>query len=162
MYPWITPACCLALLGWALASAPDATRIGVEAVQEKKQPDLAALEKQRCPKPAELAIVFSLGYGGDLLPRDDARFGELLAVLKAGGFNTVHCTHSDKRLELCKLHGIKMMVDLLAEQHHVYKSPEKAQAICARLRDDPNVWGYNIWNDPFGKSGEGRRKNIND
>jgi hypothetical protein len=34
------------------------------------------------------------------------------------------------------------MVDLLAEQHHVYKSPEKAQALCEKLRNNPTVWGY--------------------
>src|SRR5207249_2570938 len=35
------------------------------------------LARQRCPKPRRLALVFSFGYAGDLMPKEDARFGEL-------------------------------------------------------------------------------------
>lgn len=125
------------------------------------QDDVARLEKQRCPRPKELALVFSFGYAGDHMPKDDAAFAELLTLIKKGGFNVVHCTYTDKRLELCQKAGIKMMVDLLAEEHHVYKSPDKAKAVCEKLRNHPDVWGYNIWNDPMGKSGPGRRRDIN-
>jgi hypothetical protein len=131
------------------------------APAQAPDPDLTKLEKQRCPKPAEFAIVFSLGYAGDHLPQDDAAFEQLLKRIMEGGFNTVHCTYTAKRLELCHKVGVKMMVDLLAEQHHVYKSADKARAVCEALRNQPDVWGYNIWNDNFGKSGEGRRRDVN-
>jgi hypothetical protein len=124
--------------------------------------DAADLEKQRCPRPAEFALVFSRGYAGDDMPKEDDRFEELLRKIKDGGFNTIHCTYTPKRLELCKKHGIKMMVDLLSVQdHHVYQSPEKAKAVCEKLRNNPDVWGYNVWNDIFGKSVEGRKRDIN-
>jgi len=124
--------------------------------------DAAKLEKQRCPKPKALASVFSFGYGGDDMPRDDARFEELLVKVKEGGFNVIHCTYTDKRLELCKKHGVQMMVHLLHEEtHHVYKSPDKAKAVCEKLRGNPDVWGYNVWNDTFAKSVEGRKRDIN-
>lgn len=122
--------------------------------------DLAKLEKQRCRKPAELAIVFSNGYASDLMPHEDARFEQLLQSIKQAGFNVIHCTYSEKRLILCKKHDVQMMIDLLAAEH-VFRQPEKVQALCEKLRNDPDVWGYNIWNDPFGKTGEGRRRDIN-
>lgn len=121
----------------------------------------ARLEKQRCPKPGEFALVFSAGYAGNSLPTDDAKFEALLVKLKEGHFNTVHTTFTDKRLELCKKHGLKLMIDFLAPEHHVYKSPEKCQAIAEKLRGNLDVWGYNIWNDPIGKTGEGRRRDVN-
>jgi hypothetical protein len=118
------------------------------------------LDKQRCPKPAEFAIVFSFGYAGDKMPADDAEFARLLTLIKEGGFNVVHCTYTDKRLELCKKHGVKMMVDLLAEQHHVFKAADKAQSLCEKLRQSADVWGYNIWNDNFGKTAAGRQRDV--
>jgi hypothetical protein len=121
----------------------------------------AQLDKQRCAKPNEFALIFSFGYAADHMPKEDARFDDLLGKLKAAHFNVVHCSYTDKRLELCKKHGIKMMVDLLVDEHHVYKNVEKAQALCEKLRKNPDVWGYNIWNDPFGKTVEGRKRDIN-
>ncbi len=122
----------------------------------------AAGEPQRPPKPTEFANVFSFGYGGDKMPKDDARFAALLAVIKAAGFNAVHCTCTDNRLALCKKHGVKMMVDLLAADagHHVYKTVDSAMALCQRLRGNPDLWGYNIWNDNFGKTGPGRLRDL--
>ncbi len=123
--------------------------------------DIAKLEKQRCPKPGEFASVFSFGYGSDVMPKDDEQYEQLLKKLREGGFNTVHSVYTEKRLALCKRHGVKMMVDLLAPEHHVFKSADKAQAVCEKLRNNPDVWGYNIWNESFGKTGEGRRRDVN-
>jgi hypothetical protein len=123
-------------------------------------PAAAAAEKQRCPRPGEFASVFSFGYGGDTMPKDDARFDELLRKIKDAGFNVVHCTYTDKRLESCRKHGVKMMVDFLADEHHVYKSADQAKALAQRLRGSPDVWGYNIWNESFGKTGPGRQRDI--
>ena len=115
--------------------------------------DIAKLEKKRCPRPTEFASVFSFGYAKDEMPKEDDAIDRLLGIIKEGGFNVVHCVYTDKRLELCKKHGIKMMVDLLEEERHVFRSPDKAKELCERLQKNPDVWGYNIWNDPFGKSG---------
>jgi hypothetical protein len=120
------------------------------------------VETYRCPKPTVFANVFSFGYGGDQMPKDDLRFEALLTKLKAGGFNTVHCTHTDARLALCRKHGIKMMIDLLAadEGQHVYKTVETVEALCRKLRGNADLWGYGIWHDPFGKMVAGRKRDI--
>ena len=120
----------------------------------------AARDRQRCPKPAELANVFSFGYAGDHMPKDDARFEELLGKIKEAGFNTIHCVHTDTRLALCKKHGIQMMADLLAPGQHVYRNVEGAKALCEKLRGNAALWGYNIWNDNFGKMGRGRTRDL--
>jgi hypothetical protein len=125
------------------------------------QPDPAKLEKQRCPKPNEFALVFSFGYVNDKMPTEDAKFEELLRKITAAHFNVIHCAYTDKRLALCKKHGVKLMVDLLYPDLHVYNKPDNAEALCKKLRNNPDVWGYNIWNDPFGKSVEGRKRDIN-
>lgn len=117
-------------------------------------------DKQRCPKPKRFAIVFSFGYAGDLMPKDDAKFAQLLSEIKKTGFNTIHCTYTEARVELCKKHDLQMMVDLLADEHHVYKSPEKAKAVCEKLKGNDAVWGYNIWNDPIRKTSAGRMRDI--
>jgi hypothetical protein len=119
------------------------------------------LDKQRCPKPPEFALVFSFGYSADKMPPEDERFEDLLKKIKDAHFNVIHCPHTDKRLALCKKHGIKMMVDLLIEPHHVYKNPKATQELCEKLKGNPDVWGYNIWNDGFGKTVEGRVRDIN-
>lgn len=149
----------IVLLLGGLLPASGAAALGVELCGGDS--DQNKLAKQRCPKPRRFALVFSFGYAGDLMPRDDAKFDELLGKIKAAGFNTVHCTFTDKRLELCKKHDVQMMVDLLAPEHHVYKSPEKAQAVCEKLRGNPLVWGYNIWNDPYRKTTPGRVRDVN-
>lgn len=123
--------------------------------------DIEKLEKQRAPKPNDLALIFSNGYAGDTVPKDDDQFEKLLVTLKEAHFNVIYCTYTDSRLKLCKKHGIKMMVDLLAPEHHVYKSADKAQAVCEKLKGNPDVWGYNLWNDPVRKTGEGRRRDVN-
>ena len=148
---------CLAMMLAALAAAL-AIPGGGSAAEPKQD---AAMEKQRCPRPAEFANVFSFGYAGDHMPKDDARFEALLTKLKEAGFNTIHCVYTDRRLELCKKHGLQVMVDLLAPEHHVYKTVEATQALCEKLRGRPGVWGYAIWHDSIGKTYDGRRRDIN-
>jgi len=124
--------------------------------------DTAALMTRRCPKPAQFGLVFSFGYGSDQMPKDDARFEALLVKIKQAGFNVIHTSYTEQRLELCEKHGVKLMVDLLdVENHHVYKSIEKAQAVAEKLRGEAAVWGYNIWNDHMRGSEAGRERDIN-
>jgi len=75
------------------------------------------------PYPKEFAVVFSLGYGRDPFPQSTDLFEILLRKIKEGGFNTVLCSPTEKRTEACRRNGIKVMVDLLAPEHHVYKNP---------------------------------------
>jgi hypothetical protein len=112
------------------------------------------------PRPGRFALVFSFGYGGDLMPKDDAAFDKLLGEIKKAGFNTIHCTYTEKRLDRCRKHDMQMMVDLLADEHHVYKSPEKAKAVCEKLKGDAAVWGYNVWNDVYRKTTPGRIRDL--
>ena len=144
------------------ADNPDKPISALPADWDKIQADPVALARYRCPKPAEFVLLFSLGHASDLMPRDDVRFDRLLAEVKAAGFNTIHCTHTDQRLELCRKHGVKMMIDFLAEdrREHVYKNAADCQALCGKLRGNPQVWGYNIWNGSFSGSGAGRQRDI--
>ena len=99
---------------------------------------------------------------GDAMPKDGAKFEELLKKIKEHGFNVIHTSYSDKRLELCKKHGIKLMIDFLdIENHHVYKSADKAKAVAEKLRGNSAVWGYNIWNDHTAGREAGRERDIN-
>ena len=41
------------------------------------------LDKQRCPRPTEFALVFSRGYGGDDMPKEDEKFEALLVKINA-------------------------------------------------------------------------------
>jgi hypothetical protein len=116
--------------------------------------------KGRAPRPDRFALVFSFGYGDDLMPTDAKRFANLLEKLREAGFNTVHARYSDIRLDECRKHKIKLMVDLLDPGHHVYKAPEKAKALCEKLRSDQAVWGYNLWNDVYRKTTAGRLRDI--
>ncbi|MCE9552992.1 MAG: hypothetical protein K8T91_06395 [Planctomycetes bacterium] len=123
----------------------------------------ADMTTHRAPKPKEFGSVYSYGYGSNLMPKDDAKFEATLKKMNEAGFNIIHTTYSEPRLEMCKKHNVQMMVDLLSpDDHHVYKSIDKAKAVCEKLRDNPAVWGYNIWNDPFGKKMyTGRSRDIN-
>lgn len=120
----------------------------------------ADVDRLRCPKPTSFAFVFSNGYASDNLPRDDGQFEKMLVAIKKGHFDVVHCAYTDQRLALCRKHGVKMMVDLLMPEHHVYKNPDGAKKLCQRLRGDEAVWGYDVWNDKYAKTGPGRRRDV--
>lgn len=124
--------------------------------------DPAKLDAYRCPVPTEFAFVYSCGYMGDDVGAHGETFVKLLGKLKAAGYNVIHCTYSDERLEACRKAGVKMMVQLLDENtYHVYKTLEKNPVLGKKLEGDPAVWGYNIWNDTFPKTVvPGRQRDI--
>lgn len=151
-----------AVLVLTVAAAARAEEYSAKIVGELKPEEVAKLEAQRCPQPKEFASVFSYGYAGDLMPKEEAKFEDLLKIVKDQGFNTIHTSYTPQRLALCKKHGIKLMIDFLdLENHHVYKLTEKCQEVCAAVKGDETVWGYNIWNDMMNKVGDGRRRDIN-
>ncbi len=59
--------------------------------------------------------MLSLGYGeGDHFSSDPKIFENLLINMRKSGYNTIHCIYRDWRVELCRKHNIKMMIDVLA------------------------------------------------
>jgi len=114
------------------------------------------------PAPKEFANVFSVGYGTvDHFPKDEAEFEKLLVNLKGAGYNTIHCVYSDSHLELCRKHGMKMMIDVLAwhegAESDIRRPAQQARVrdICKKVQGDDAVWGYNLWNERLDKFSPG-------
>ncbi len=118
------------------------------------------MKSVRVPVPTEFASIFTFGYMNDVMPKSDEQFEKLLVKIKEGGFNVVHCAYTDKRLELCRKHGVKMMIDLLCPPHRFFTNRENVKALCIKLRNDSAVWGYNLWNDRFGPHGPGLNQRM--
>ncbi len=119
--------------------------------------------------PKEFAFVFSPGYGeADHYSTDPAEFENMLVNMKRSGFNTIHCNYLDWRLELCRKHGVKMMIDVLAWKPGAetdIRRPaqrDKVKAFCEKLRNDDAVWGYNLWNETLAYFGNPDGKSIDD
>jgi hypothetical protein len=145
----------ITLLGLVSASLP------ASAQDPNPAPPLDK-EAQAKRRPRMYLTVFNNGYGGDTLPVDPAQFEKLVKTLSGqGNFNAVMCTYTAERLAICKKHGIRMIVDLLGPEHHVYKNAKACEELCTRLRNDPTVAAYHLWSDKFGKQGAGRERDIN-
>jgi len=117
--------------------------------------------------PTEFAVVLSPGYGTiDHFSQDPKVFENLLVNMKKAGFNTIHCVYRDWRIKLCRKHNVKMMVDILAWKDDVKMDIRRAkqrptvEAICRKLRNEPGVWGYNLWNEKLPYFGYPDKKNI--
>ena len=112
--------------------------------------------------PKEFAFTFSLPYGaGDEFPREPEEFDRMLGLLKAAGFNTVHCPYAESRVEPFKKHGMKMMVDVLAWKPPVEADVRreaqrgKVRQMCEKVRGNAAIWGYNLWNERLDWAGTG-------
>ena len=116
------------------------------------------------PRPRTFAYVLSNGYGeGGLFGEEPAAFENLLVQMTNAGFNGIQCVYRDWRADLCRRHGVMMMVDVLAwhddAQTDIRRNDDqraRVRAICERARGDDAVWGYNLWNerlDYFGHPG---------
>lgn len=117
----------------------------------------AAKDKRR---PSDFGIIYQMGYAGDNFPKEPGAFEKLLTSVKAAHYNTILCQHTPWREELCKKHGVKMMVDLLAGDHHVYKSPEGAEKLCTSLRESETIYAYHLWSDRMGGTVKGRNRDT--
>lgn len=118
-------------------------------------------EMQARRRPATYLTVFNNGYGGDDLPTDLARYEKLVkTVSEKGNFNAVLCQYSAARAAICKKYGIKMIVDLLGPDAHVFQKVEACEKLCTSLRGDQTVIAYHLWADKFGKQGAGRERDI--
>lgn len=111
-------------------------------------------------RPQELALVFSMGYGGDLLPQEPETFDALMATVAEAGYTTVLASYEAWRLPILERHGLTLMVDLLDERHHVYRNPEGAEALARSLQGDPRVWGYHLFSDTAATIVSGRQRDI--
>ena len=96
-------------------------------------------------------------------------FENLLVNMKKAGFNTIYCVHRDWRVDLCRKHGIKMMVDVLAWKEGVEtdirrneQQRARVKQICEKSRGDDAIWGYNIWNETLSYFGHPDGKSIDD
>jgi hypothetical protein len=124
---------------------------------------LATLELFAARRPSVYLTVFNNGYTGDPLPHDPADFERLVRTIKEEGhFNVILCKWTAEREVICRKYGIYMMVDLLADEHHLYRPEtwQNAKALCERLRNNPTVVAYHLWSDRIGPSGAGRTRDI--
>jgi hypothetical protein len=55
---------------------------------------------------------------------------------------------------------MKMMVDLLVGDHHVYRNPDAARTLCESLRDSDVVYAYHLWSDRVGGTVAGRNRDV--
>lgn len=129
----------------------------------------SADEKQSPPLPKEFAFVLSDGYGeADHYSNDPKVFENLLVNMRKSGFNTIHCLYRDWRVDLCKKHDVKMMIDVLAWKEGAeadIRRPEQRAAvkkICEAVRGNDAVWGYNLWNETLSYFGNPDGKDIDD
>jgi len=147
-----------AMLSWAVPGVPAA-----EAAEGAKPVAKPAL-------PTEFAFTLNNGYGqGTKFPTDPKVFENLLVNMKKAGFNTIYCVYKDWRLPLCKKHGVRMMIDVLAWHEGAETDIRRNQqqratvkAICEKVRGDDAVWGYNIWNEKMSFFGYPDGKSIDD
>jgi hypothetical protein len=102
----------------------------------------------------EFTVAINFGYGQGPKESDDpAVFEKLLVNLKKAGYNTIYCVYRDWRLELCRKHNVKMMIDVLAHHDGAKTDVRRAEQretvrkICEKVRGDKAVWGYNLWNE---------------
>ena len=156
--------CCPAVLISLLAATMMPGRgVADSTAEPKKKVDAKKADQMKAKRrPTEFYSIFNFGYAADNFPKDPARFAKLVEkISREGHYNAILCTYSDVRAGLCKKYGIKMMVDLLTPDHHVYKNVQGAEALCRKLRDNPVILGYHLWSDHFGKMGAGRKRDIN-
>ncbi len=142
----------IVLTAWIAVAGLTPARICAEEVTD------ATRER---PRPTEFYSIFNFGYGGDDFPADDAAFEKIVRRLaEEGRFNAILCGYTERRAEICERYGMKMMVDLLNDSHHVYQNPAAARALCVQLRNHPVIMGYHLWSDRMGSTGPGRARDI--
>lgn len=111
-------------------------------------------------RPNTYLAIFINGYGDDPLPADPLQFEKLLvAISKDGHFNSILCQYTPEREVLCRKHGLRMVVDLLAHPH-VFNNPAECETLLKTLRNNPTVVAYHLWADKFGPQGAGRKRDI--
>lgn len=130
-----------------------------EAAVRAAHPDaVAAPPPER--RPREFAFVFTLGYGDDLLPQDEAQFDAVMEKVASGGFNVVLASYEDWRVPILRKHDLKLMVNMLDSRHHVYKNVEEAEKLARSLRGNDAIWGYHLFSDTVSSIVAGRQRDV--
>ena len=120
-----------------------------------------SVDQQRAARrPKSFAIIFNYGYGSDQFPKDIEAFEKVAQVAKSANFNVLLCKYDSARAQVCKKLGLKIMVDLLVNDHHVYKNVESAKKLCESLRGNEVVFGYHLWSDNIGSTYSGRSRDV--
>lgn len=120
-----------------------------------------SIRDQAKRRPTQFAIIYNMGYAGDKLPDDEPTFERLIEACKTAHYNVVLCQYTDWRREICRKHDVRLMVDLLVSDHHVYKNPDAAKALCLSLRGGDVVYAYHLWSDRVGGTIAGRNRDVN-
>ncbi len=110
----------------------------------------------------EFVVAINFGYGQGLKESDDPKiFEKLLVNAKKAGYNTIYCVYRDWRVELCRKHKMRMMIDILAHHDDAKtdvrrkEQRETVKKICEKVKGDKAVWGYNLWNERLDKFAPG-------
>lgn len=111
-------------------------------------------------RPKEFARIFNMGYVRPALPQDAATFDQLMQRVKAAHYNVVLCPYTDERAAICRKHGLKIFVDMLVAENHIFTNPDRAKALCQKLRDSDDIYGYLLWTDNIGQFAKGRSRDI--
>lgn len=160
-------AACIAILTITIIAACPMVFAANPAAEKPAVAEKPAATKPVLPK--VYAFTLAKPYGEtDRYPLDPAVFENLLVNMKKAGFNCIHCPYRDWRLDLCRKHGILMMLDVLAWKENVdtdiRRSPqrEKLESIVKTLRGNDAVWGYNLWNEKLDWFGYPDGRSIDD
>lgn len=73
------------------------------------------------------------------MPADAAALDKLMQVVKEADYNVVLCPYSDERAAICRKHGLKIFVDMLVAEYHIFRNPDGAKALCEKLRDSEDI-----------------------
>jgi len=118
------------------------------------------IAQQGAPAPDRFAIIFNMGYASDRLPKNAEDFERLAIAVKSAHFNTILCQYTPERAKICRKHGLKIFVDLLTPDHHVYKNVDGAKKLCESLRGNDVVYAYHVWSDNIGNTYPGRSRDV--
>jgi hypothetical protein len=81
--------------------------------------------------------------------------------IKAAHFNVILGQYTPERDKICQRYGLQMFVDLLVDDHHVYKNIAGAKTLCTSLKGNETIYGYHIWSDLITKpTTAGRTRDI--
>src|SRR5262249_26084120 len=104
--------------------------------------------------------IFNMGYVRPALPTDGATFDKLMQRVKEANYNVVLCPYTDERAAICRKYGLKIFVDMLVGENHIFTYQEGAKALCQKLHTSDDIYGYLLWTDNIGGFAKGRNRDI--
>ena len=107
-------------------------------------------------RPKIFATIFNMGYSSDQYPDNPEDFEKAVLAIKSGNYNVILCRWEDWRAEICKKHDMKIMLDMLVGEQHIYKNTEAAKKVCEKVKGNDVVYGYALWHDRGTNAGRDR------